>query len=217
MLCIPDSTTNTWIANQLYSHLGNSNLNSWIGYSDLPNNDGNYEWVSGCSSSYSNSGYSNYNSDCVYIQAYYGAWSSYSDSYRWSIACSCQSLPTLLPSTRSSDNTNASVIIGIVVGCVVFTIIVIFICRRTNPVCISTIIESPSNNNNISSSDQAYTDIPPICSSPDDDDDDDDDNDGDVISPSTIELQVIVASDAYYNDVVQVDHEQELLPVAVQV
>ena len=219
MLCIPDSTTNTWIANQLYSQLGYYSY-SWIGYSDLPNNDGNYEWVSGCSSSYSNSGYSNYYSDCVYISAYSGAWSSSSDSN--SYYCSCQSLPTPLPSTRSNDNTSA--IIGIVVGCVVFAIIVIivliyFFCKRTNQVCISTINESPSNNDNISSSDQAYTDIPPICSSPDDDDDDDnDDNDGVVpISSSTIELQVIVASDAYYNDVVPMDHELELLPVAVQV
>jgi len=222
MLCIPDSTTNTWIANQL-SQLGYYSY-SWIGYSDLPNNDGNYEWVSGCSSSYSNSGYSNnyYFYDCVYIYADSGAWYSYSD-FDYSSFCSCQSLPTLLPSTRSSDNTNASVIIGIVVGCVVFVIIVIlisiyFFCNRTNQVCISTINESSSNNDNISSSDQAYTDIPPTCPYPPSDDDNDDDNDGVVpISSSTIELQVIVASDAYYNDDVPMDHEQELLPVAVQV
>jgi len=215
MLCIPDSTTNTWIANQITSL--NGYYYSWIGYSDLPNNDGNYEWVSGCSSSYSNSGYGNYDRDCVYISAYNGEWYSFSDSNSYSsVTCSCQSLPTPLPSTRSNDNTSA--IIGIVVGCVVFAIIVIivliyFFCKRTNQVCISTINESSSNNDNISSSDQAYTDIPPICSSPDDDDD----NDGVVISSSTIELQVIVASDAYYSDDVPMDHEQELLPVAVQV
>jgi hypothetical protein len=127
------------------------------------------------------------------------------------------------PSARSSDNTNTSSIIGIVVGCVVFVIIVIliliyFFCKRTNQVCRSTINESPSNNDNISSSDQAYTDIPLTCPYPPSDDDNDDDNDGVVtISSSTIELQVIVASDAYYNDDVPMDHEQELLPVAVQV
>jgi len=243
MLCIPDSTTNDWIANQI-------SWDSWIGYSDLPNNDRNFNWVSGCSSSYSSSyyGYNTYYFDCVYISAYdktdHGSWRSYSDSDMYLIACSCEysfaptSLPTLSPtsptinptsspstlspSTLSSDYFNASSIIGIVVGCVVFAIIVIliliyFFCKRTNQVCISTINESPSNNDNISSSDQAYTDIPPTCPYPPSDDDDDD-NDGVVpISSSTIELQVIVASDAYYNDVVPMDHEQELLPVAVQV
>ena len=130
---------------------------------------------------------------------------------------------TLSPFPGSSDNANVSAIIGIVVGCVVFAIIVIliliyFFCKRTNQVCISTINESPSNNDDISSSDQAYTDIPPTCPYPPSDDDDDDDNDDVVpISSSTIELQVIVASDAYYNDDVPMDHEQELLPVAVQV
>jgi hypothetical protein len=226
MLCIPDYTTNTWIANQI-SQLGYPN--SWIGYSDLPNNDGNYEWVSGCSSSYSNSGegYNYYSSDCVYIYAYSGAWYSTDCSYYYSCSCeypmsSATSAPS--PSARSSDNTNTSSIIGIVVGCVVFTIIVILIAiylfyNRTNQVCISTINESPSINDDIRSSDQAYTDIPHTCPYPPSgvDDDNDDDNDGVVISSSTIELQVIVASDAYYNDVVPMDHEQELLPVAVQV
>jgi hypothetical protein len=228
MLCIPDSTTNTWIANQISQ---NGYSYSWIGYSDLPNeNDGNYEWVSGCSSSYTK--YINYGSDCVYISGG-GYWYSSSVSTYYYVACSCEyslpttSLPTLLPtlspSTRSSDNANASAIIGIVIGCVVFAIIVIliiiyFFCKRTNQVCISTINESPSNNDNISSSDQAYTDIPPTCPYPPSDDDDDDDNDGVVpISSSTIELHVIVTSDAYYNDDVPMDHEKELLPVAVQV
>jgi len=222
MLCIPDSSTNTWIANQI-SQQGYSY--SWIGYSDLPNNDGNYEWVSGCSSSYSNSYYGNnyYSYDYVYISLYSGAWSSTYDYGFFSITCSCQHsfAPTLLPTlspTPIPTSLPSSVIIGIVVGCVVFIIMVIlilkyFFCKRTNQVCISTINESSSNNDNINSSDQAYTDIPPTCPYPPSDDDDD----GIVISSSTIELQVIVASDAYYNDVVQVDHEQELLPVAVQV
>jgi hypothetical protein len=236
MLCIPDSTTNTWIANQI-SQNGYYSYSSWIGYSDFPNNDGNYEWVSGCSSSYSNSAYGNnyyYSGGCVYI-TYYGAWYSsnkhFCDYYYYyyyysSIVCSCQysfastSLPTLSPSTGSNDN--ASAIVGIVIGCVVFVIILFlilkyFFCKRTNQVCISTINESPSNNDDISSSDQAYTDIPPTCSYPPSDDDDDN-NDGVVpISSSTIELQVIVATNVYYNDVVPMDHEKELLPVAVQV
>jgi hypothetical protein len=99
MLCIPDSTTNSWIANQI-SQLGYSA--SWIGYSDLPYNDGNFEWVSGCSSSYTK--YVNYENDCAYIYTYYGAWYSIGDYYYCSIACSCEysivptsfSTPTLL-------------------------------------------------------------------------------------------------------------------------
>jgi hypothetical protein len=96
MLCIPDSTTNDWIAYQMgYSS------SSWIGYSDLSNNDRNYEWVSGCSSSYSNyeSNWPNY--DCIYIDAYNGDWHSTGDYGSSWIACSCEysiaptSLPTL--------------------------------------------------------------------------------------------------------------------------
>ena len=73
------------------------------------------------------------------------------------------------------------------------------------------------NNDDIISSDQAYTDIPPTCPYPPSDDDNDDSDGVVAISSSTIELQVIVTSDAYYNDDVPMDHENELLPVAVQV
>jgi hypothetical protein len=76
MLCIPDSTTNSWIANRLNS----SNLYfSWIGYSDLPNKDRNYKWVSGCSSSYINSTFYYRSNDCAFI-TYVGVWSSSYDS-----------------------------------------------------------------------------------------------------------------------------------------
>ena len=223
MLCIPDSTTNNWIANQI-SQRGYSY--SWIGYSDLPNQDGNFKWVSGCSSSYYNSGWGNnlYYSDCVYIY-YDGAWYSSGDYNSYSIACSCEyslsptSSPTLSPSSRSSDNTNASAIIGIVVGCVVFVIIIMliliyFFCKRTNQVCISSVNEV------VSSSNQAYTDVPSTSPHPLTDggeNNGDGDGDGDVISSSTLELQVVVATDAYYNDDVQIDHENEFIPIAVQV
>jgi hypothetical protein len=202
MLCIPDSTTNTWIANQLYRK-GYSY--SWIGYSDLSNNDGEFEWVSGCSSSYSNSYYDNnyYYYDCVYIYAYSGAWYSSSDSYYSyysSVTCSCESLPTLLPSTQSGDDDDISLaaFIGISVGCIVFITILIliliyFFCKRLNLVCVS-IFKSPSNNDNIRNSDQAYTGVPPTFSSTDDEDDDNDNNDGVVISSSTEELQIVVTT-----------------------
>ena len=59
MLCIPDSTTNAWIANQL------NQLSYWftfIGYRILPNTDGTYHWISGCSSTYTNwESYNNFN------------------------------------------------------------------------------------------------------------------------------------------------------------
>jgi hypothetical protein len=105
MLCILDSSTNIWIANQLLSQLGYSNSNSWIGYSDLPNRDRNYEWVSGCSSSYSNSAYGNnyFYNDCVYISTTYGAvWYDTGDSGYNSIyppteplACGGSAVPTV--------------------------------------------------------------------------------------------------------------------------
>jgi hypothetical protein len=193
MLCIPDSTTNDWIAGQLYRW---EYWGSWIGYSDLPYNDGNYEWVSGCSSLYSKSEYgsNDYTSDCVYMR-FDGAWkssidSSYSDSS--SFTCSCESLPIVSLSTRSGYN--ASAIIGIVIGCVVFIIILFLILmyffrRRTIPVCTS-IFKSPSSNYDISSSDHAYSDVAITCSSPDDNDD----NDGVAIASSTVELQVVVTN-----------------------
>jgi hypothetical protein len=231
MLCIPDSTTNSWIANQI-SQTGYTN--SWIGYSDLPNNDGNYEWVSGCSSSYTKD--VKYGKDCVYIWAYGdrgGEWFSSIDKgdsqSSAATLCSCEysihSLsPTLLPSLPPSGD-NASKTIGIVVGCVVFVIIVIvsllyILCNRTNSVLISTINESTSNNDDISSSNQAYTDIPSIYPHlpTDDDSNNYDDENGDVlVSSSTVELQVIVATNAYYKDYVPIDHEKELFPVAVQI
>jgi len=189
MLCILNSEANDWIANQISL--------SWIGYSDLPNNDGKFEWVSGCSSSYTQD--KSYSSDFVYLQAiengvnsiglpyYNGEWLSSSDSS--SIPCSCEYslLPTLSPSptplpTLSPSGDNASIIIGIVVGCAVFIIIIIlilmyFFCKRTN----STIKDSPSklNNDDISSSNQAYTDIPSTCPHPTSDDDNDNNGDGD--------------------------------------
>ena len=59
MLCIPDSTTNAWIANQL-NQLSSSY--TFIGYRILPNTDGTYHWISGCSSTYTNwESYINFN------------------------------------------------------------------------------------------------------------------------------------------------------------
>jgi len=112
MLCIPDSSTNSWISNQLLE-LGYSY--SWIGYSDLPNKDGNYKWVSGCSSSYTywdvNSNYNNY--DCAYI-ASDGFWGSTSDVGSNRTICICEynleptSLPTIVPSAPTANSSTIS-------------------------------------------------------------------------------------------------------------
>jgi hypothetical protein len=198
MLCIPDSTLNTWIANQISQH-GYSK--SWIGYSDLPNNDGYFEWISGCSSSYTNGDfvYSRWYY-YAYIQANTGAWDTADgQTYSYLIACSCEyiastSLPTISPSTHSGDDDDTSATIGIIVGCVVFTIIVVlilmyFFCNSTNPVCTS-LLKFPSNNDDISSSHKAYTDIPPTYLYPPSDDDDG----GLVISSSTEVLQIVVTN-----------------------
>ena len=87
MLCIPDSTTNAWIANQL-NQLSSSY--TFIGYSDLPNPDGTYNWISGCSSTYTNWGsYYNYNGYAS-MYKYDGKWYSYGDNYVSSTSCSCE-------------------------------------------------------------------------------------------------------------------------------
>jgi hypothetical protein len=79
-------------------------------------------------------------------------------------------------------------------------------------ICISTRNESPTNND-INSSDQAYTDIPPATPYPPSYDDDD--NNGVAISSSTEGLQVVTATNHYYNDTLPMDHRTEFIPVTV--
>jgi hypothetical protein len=101
MLCIPDYATNTWISEQLIqsnSNYGYNYYNTWIGYSDLPNEDGAYHWSSGCSSTFTNIA-SSYNYDCFYLDSYEGVWYSQEDAVDYSISCSCEYalVPTLAP------------------------------------------------------------------------------------------------------------------------
>lgn len=49
LLCITDFSVNYWSASQIAQYAGFS----WIGYSDLPSKQGYYQWVPGCSSTYS--------------------------------------------------------------------------------------------------------------------------------------------------------------------
>ena len=85
MLCIPDSGINNLIANQISRQGYNS---SWIGFSDLPYIDGNYQWVSGCRSAYT------YSTDYYYNNYFFikddGAWNISHDSSSSSITCSCE-------------------------------------------------------------------------------------------------------------------------------
>jgi hypothetical protein len=78
---------------------------------------------------------------------------------------------------------------------------------------VSTINESHSINDGMNSNDQAYTDVPSTCSSVPDDNNDDDG----AITSSTIELQVFVATNVFFYDDMSIDHDQEFLPIAVQV
>ena len=104
MLCIPDSTTNTWISEQLSasnSYYGYNYYYTWIGYSDLPNKDGAYHWSSGCSSTFTDLA-SSYNNDCFYLYSYDGAWYNAYDEADYSISCSCEyALVTTLAPTEA--------------------------------------------------------------------------------------------------------------------
>ena len=104
MLCITDSTTNSWVANQIGSK-------GWIGLSDLPEQNGNYRWVAGCASRYTNWGSGEPNNlgteSCALADGQY--WYNYSPTITFSNGvCSCQysvaptSSPTEAPSNPSS-------------------------------------------------------------------------------------------------------------------
>jgi len=47
MLCITDAATNSYL-------VGQAGVPSWIGLSDFPGEQGNFAWVAGCNSTYTN-------------------------------------------------------------------------------------------------------------------------------------------------------------------
>ena len=106
MLCITDSITNSWIANQLYYN--NDNYYSWIGYSDTTNTG--YQWVSGCKSSYTNWNFysQEYANDYAYMRINSGSWYTAYDNIKI-FTCSCEYniesttiiIPTSAPTTKS--------------------------------------------------------------------------------------------------------------------
>ena len=212
MLCIPDSTTNDWIANQLSQQ---GYWYSWIGFSDLPIDDGKFEWVSGCSSSYTyNTSYYDY--DYVYIR-YDGDWFLSHGYGSSSIACSCE----YHDNSSSTRKSYILYVVSVFSSSIVILILLYFFYKRTS-ICISTRNECPSNNDDIidiSSSDQAYTDVPPASPYPPSDDDGDGDDDDNCvnISSSREDLQGVVATNNdYYNDALPMDHEKELIQITVQ-
>ena len=120
MLCITDSTTNSWIANKIYYNT--AYYYSWIGYSDSSNTG--YKWISGCSSSYTNWNYNSYyySYDYAYMGASSGTWYATYDYGYSSIACSCQKQSGSSSSYDDDDNSSSSavaivIIVAIVVGC----------------------------------------------------------------------------------------------------
>ena len=105
MLCITDDETNVWLANELIQN----GQYPWIGYSDLSDNQqGDYQWITGCSSTYTNWYPGEPNNlgvgDCV-VMTFNGRWDSLPDSaYSYTI-CSCEysvspsNSPSAVPST----------------------------------------------------------------------------------------------------------------------
>ena len=204
MLCIPDSSTNNWVAYQLSQQ---GYMYSWIGISGY--NDGKYKWVSGCSSPYTYS--TPYDYDYYYFLIKFdGDWYYYYNYGSSLIACSCEYYDMYYsPSTRK----NYIVIAVSIYLSLVFLILIYFFYQRANRVRVLTSNESPGNNDDINSSNQAYTDVPPATPYPPSDDDNSNYN-GVVILSSTEELQIVVSD---YNDASPMGHETEFIPIAAQV
>ena len=149
--CIHDSRINNWIAYQISQRGYNS---SWIGFSDLPYIDENYQWVSGCSSKYT------YSTDYYYNNYFFikddGAWNISHDSGSSSITCSCDYSISYSKYRRTQLK---FLVVSCILSSIVILILICFFYRRTIKICTSTRNESPTNND-VNSSDQAYTDIP---------------------------------------------------------
>ena len=142
MLCITDSTTNSWIANKIYYNTAYSY--SWIGYSDSLNTG--YKWISGCSSSYTNWNYYSYyySYDYAYMGASSGTWYATYDTSYSNVACSCQKQSSGSSYDDDDDSSSSSavaivIIVAIVVGCcicccgpIIFGIYFFFILGRSN-------------------------------------------------------------------------------------
>ena len=83
MLCIPDATTNAW----LWAQTGNTS--TWIGFSDI-GHVGNYTWVSGCSSTYTNWDINQPDNQGIENYAYFytrGKWDNFG---AFNKVCACQ-------------------------------------------------------------------------------------------------------------------------------
>jgi len=86
MLCITDAATNSWA-------FGMAGVSSWIGYTDLPARQGNYAWVAGCVSTYTNWDYGEPNfvgsEDVTYFVNGNGQWNNIPPG-SGGLRCSCE-------------------------------------------------------------------------------------------------------------------------------
>lgn len=88
MLCITDSLTNNWISNE------QTVRNAWIGYC------GNFHWVDGCSSNYTNWASNPSDYQCVVNSYHYdlARWYSVSPTDQYQCTCEYSFAPTFSPS-----------------------------------------------------------------------------------------------------------------------
>jgi len=161
MLCITDSTTNSWIANKINTIITNNDYSYyqiWIGYSDSSSTG--YEWVTGCYSSYTNwdnyDFYSRY--DYVYMNPSSGNWYAsrgYTSSYT---ACACQQYTSSNDDDSSSSSTVSNVItIILTIFAAVFIIGCCVVCGERVVLCGQRVL-STRNVNRIVSVDSSYID-----------------------------------------------------------
>jgi hypothetical protein len=127
MLCITDDETNVWLANKLI-HNGQ---HPWIGYSDLPDKQGKYRWIDGCSSTYTNWCPGEPNNivaeDCT-AMTFNGRWENLPDAAYSYTVCGCEysTVPSLTPSSEPStpSTIKASIsTITIVIGLLLVVVI----------------------------------------------------------------------------------------------
>jgi len=104
MLCITDSATNSWVANQI-----GSSTPAWIGLSDLPEQNGKYRWVAGCASTYTNWGSGEPNNlgteSCAVVYNQY--WNNLPNASNGVCSCQYSVAPTSSPTEAPSNPTSA--------------------------------------------------------------------------------------------------------------
>jgi len=132
MLCIADDETNVWLANKLI-HNGQY---PWIGYSDLPDKQGKYRWIDGCSSTYTNWYPGEPNNigteDCI-AMTFNGRWENLPDvAYSYTV-CGCEysTVPSLTPSSEPLTPSTMEVSISTITIVIVLLLVVVIVVSST--------------------------------------------------------------------------------------